>query len=196
MPSRSETVFLLMIALATAACDKQTASPEQANVAASGATPDEVTTGASATAAKPGEVDRSRKGELGPTLAFRDAAGNNVSLADFRGRPVLLNLWATWCAPCIKEMPSLDALAAASGDKLHVITVSQDMQPEKVAPFFKERELANLAPYTDPDMGLSLAYKVNLPTTIMFDAEGREQWRLSGAMEWDGPEAKALIDGG
>ena len=104
-----------------------------------------------------------------------------------------MNLWATWCAPCIKEMPSLDAAADAMKGKVRVVAISQDMQREKVAPFFAERKLANLAPYVDPDLGLSLSYKVNLPTTIMLDAEGRELWRVSGAMEWNGAEAKALM---
>jgi thiol-disulfide isomerase/thioredoxin len=199
MPSRSGTVILLVAALATAGCDRQTTPPEQANAATANApTPDEVTSdevapGAASQASPAGAVDRSHKGEAAPTLAFLDPAGKKVALADFRGRPVLLNLWATWCAPCIKEMPSLDAAAAAAGDKVHVLVVSQDMQREKVAPFFASRKLTRLVPYADPDMGLSLHYRVNLPTTIMFDAQGRELWRVSGAMDWVGPEAKALM---
>lgn len=156
-------------------------------------TADEVAPGNAAPAAAAGTVDRSHKGEAAPTAAFLDAAGKPVNLTDFRGKPVLLNLWATWCAPCIKEMPSLDAAAAAAGDKVHVLAVSQDMQREKVAPFFAERKLTNLAPYVDPELGLSLAYKANLPMTVMLDAEGRELWRVSGAMDWAGAEATALI---
>lgn len=126
-------------------------------------------------------------------MAFFDPAGKKITLAAFRGQPTLVNLWATWCAPCIKEMPSLDAAADAMKGKVRVVAISQDMQREKVAPFFAERKLANLAPYVDPDLGLSLSYRVNLPTTIMLDAEGRELWRVSGAMEWNGAEAKALM---
>lgn len=152
--------------------------------------PDEVAPRAEAAAPAAGAVDRSHKDEAAPTLAFLDPAGNKVTLADFRGRPVLLNLWATWCAPCIKEMPSLDA---AAGGAVEVLAVSQDMQREKVAPFFAERKLTHLKPYVDPEMGLSLHYRVNLPTTILFDAKGRELWRVSGAMDWVGQEAKALM---
>jgi len=72
--------------------------------------------------------------------------------------------------------------------------VSQDMERDKVAPFFAERQLKNLAPYVDPDLGLSLTYKVNLPTTIMIGADGRELWRVSGAMDWAGAEARALME--
>lgn len=192
MPSRSGTVFLLVATLATAACDRQTPAPEQANVVtADEVAPDEVAPRTGSTAPKPGAVDRSHKGEAAPALAFFDPAGKKVTLADFRGKPVLLNLWATWCAPCIKEMPSLDA-AAAEG-RVQVLAVSQDMQREKVAPFFAERKLTNLTAYTDPEMGLSLHYRVNLPTTIMFDAQGVELWRVSGALDWTGATAKALL---
>jgi thiol-disulfide isomerase/thioredoxin len=190
---RSRTILLIAVVLATAACDRQTPAPEQANVAAPGAVlSDEVAPRAGASAATPaaGAVDRSHKGEAAPTLAFLDPAGKKVTLGDFKGKPLLLNLWATWCAPCVKEMPSLDA---AAGGKVRILAVSQDMQREKVAPFFATRKLTRLAPYADPDMGLSLHYKVNLPTTILFDAEGRELWRVSGAMDWAGAEAKALL---
>ena len=181
-----------MAALAAAGCDRQTAPPEQANVATPGeVTSDEVAPRAGAAAPTAGAVDRAHKGEAAPTLGFLDPAGKKLTLADFRGKPVLLNLWATWCAPCIKEMPSLDA--AAASDAVQVLAVSQDMQREKVAPFFADRKLARLKPYVDPEMGLSLHYRVNLPTTILFDAQGKEVWRVSGAMDWAGAEAKALI---
>ena len=157
-------------------------------------TSDEVAPGTKQPAAAAGTVDRSHKGEAAPAVSFYDPAGKKISLADFRGQPVLVNLWATWCAPCIKEMPSLDTAAETMRGKIRVLAVSQDMEREKVAPFFTERKLANLAPYIDPDLGLSVAYKVNLPTTIMLDAEGRESWRVSGAMDWAGAEARALME--
>ena len=195
MPSRSGTVFLLGAALAAAACDRQTPAPEQANVAdAAVLTSDEVAPGGAKPAAPVGGVDRSHKGEAAPQLAFFDPAGKKVTLADFRGEPVLLNLWATWCAPCIKEMPSLNTAAGTMRGKVRVVTVSQDMQREKVEPFFAERKLDNLTAYVDPDLGLSMAYKANLPITIMLDAEGREVWRVSGAMDWAGSEAQALMN--
>ena len=194
MPSRSGTVFLLTAALAASACDRQSPASEQAKVAAPDeVTNDEVAPGTGASAAAASGVDRSHRGEAAPAIAFLDAAGKKVRLADFRGKPVLLNLWATWCAPCVKEMPSLDAAAEAAGGAIHVLAVSQDMQREKVAPFFAERKLTHLSPYADPELGLSLAYKANLPTTIMLDASGRELWRVSGAMDWTGEKATALI---
>lgn len=190
---RSRTILLLAAALATAACDRQSPAPEQANVA----TPDEVTSDEvtptadeTAAATTAGKVDRSHKGEAAPTLAFVDPAGKKVTLADFRGKPLLLNVWATWCAPCVKELPSLDA---AAGGGVPVLAVSQDMRPELVAPFFAAKNLAHLKPYVDAEMGLSLHYKVNLPTSVMYDAQGRELWRVSGAMDWTGAEAKALL---
>lgn len=185
-----------MATLLAAGCDKQTNAPEQANVAAPAAgtadavAPDEVAPRASGDKPAPGSLDRTHKGEAAPTLAFLDPAGKKVTLGDFRGKPLLLNLWATWCAPCITEMPSLDAVA---GGAVQVLAVSQDMQPEKVATFFADRKLTKLAPYVDSEMGLSLHYRVNLPTTILFDAQGRELWRVSGALDWAGAEAKALL---
>ena len=190
---RPATLILLAAALAAAGCDRQSTPPEQAQApAAAGASPDEVAPRAAAPAAAAGGVNRSHKGDAAPETAFRDPAGKSVTLANFRGAPVLVNLWATWCAPCIKEMPSLDA-AAGAGGKVRVLAVSQDMDASKVAPFFAQRKLANLKPYVDPEMGLSLFYKANLPTTVMYDAAGKELWRVSGAFDWTGVEAKALL---
>ena len=150
-----------------------------------------------ASAAKPesGKIDRSHAGEPTPAVEFRDPEGEAASLADFRGRPLLLNLWATWCAPCIAEMPTLDALAARGG-KLQVLAVSQDFagQEAKIATFFEERKLAALEHYQDPELGLMDALKAEvLPTTILYDAQGREVWRVVGALDWNGPKAAKLI---
>ncbi|MFT3978429.1 MAG: TlpA disulfide reductase family protein [Sphingomonas bacterium] len=192
MASRSAIVFLLGLALAAGGCDKQRAGSGQATAADNAITADEVRPD-SAAQAPSGAVDRSHKGEAAPDVAFTAPDGRKVKLADFKGKPVLLNLWATWCAPCVKELPSLDALAAKTGDTVTLLAVSQDMQPEKVAPFVAARHLQRLKPYTDPDMGLSLGYRVNLPTTILFDSQGKEVWRTSGAMDWAGEDAGKLI---
>ena len=147
-------------------------------------------------AAQPaGQLDRSRAGTAAPDTAFEDPDGEPATLADFRGRPVLLNLWATWCAPCIAEMPTLDALAGREGDRLAVLTVSQDLEGrDKVEAFFKARGYRHLETWLDPRMELMTALKVStLPTTILYDAEGREVWRMAGIEDWAGPEAARLI---
>lgn len=108
---------------------------------------------------------------------------------------MLLNLWATWCAPCVAEMPTLDALAKFNPD-MQVLAVSQDLagQEAKVASFFEERSLSSLEAYRDPEMALMTALGANvLPTTILYDAKGREVWRMTGAADWTGPEAAKLI---
>ncbi|HWK36630.1 TlpA disulfide reductase family protein [Sphingomonas sp.] len=168
---------------------------ESANVAAGDEvpppSPDEAL--ASGPAAKPGSFDTSHRGEAAPDFAFQDPAGKSVTLAAYRGTPVLLNLWATWCAPCIKEMPSLDALAVREGAKLQVIALSQDLDAAKVAPFWAKGGYRAIKPSLDPKIAFSTGLGVNLPTTILYDAAGKEVWRVSGAAEWDGADAaKAL----
>lgn len=139
-------------------------------------------------------LDRSHKGEMASEAAFLDADGKKVTLADFAGKPVLVNLWATWCAPCVAEMPTLEALAAASVGKRAVIAVSQDIQgAEVVAPWVANAGLKALPVYTDAENDLLMDYNSALPTTIYFGADGRELWRVIGPLEWDGPEAAALL---
>jgi thiol-disulfide isomerase/thioredoxin len=131
-----------------------------------------------------------------PELTFFDEAGNEVMLADFAGDVVVLNLWATWCAPCRREMPSLDRLQAALGeDGLRVIALSLDRgDVAKVRAFFEELEIANLAIYQDPQAraGRELGAP-GLPTTIVIDRTGQEVGRLLGPAEWDSEEALALL---
>lgn len=143
-----------------------------------------------------GRLDISKRGEAAPESIFYAPDGAPKQISDFRGRPVLLNIWATWCAPCIKEMPMLDELAVRELDRLKVLTVSQDLQgAEKVDPFFAQANFQMLEPYIDPDTSLSLAIASGLmPTTVLYDSEGREVWRMLGAMDWDGPRAAALME--
>jgi len=138
---------------------------------------------------KSGGLDKSHAGEAAPTLGFVDPAGKPVTLAAFRGKPVLLNLWATWCGPCVKELPTLDTLATQTAGKLTVVTLSQDMDPAKVAPFFAERKFTTLKPYTDPKMAWVPAVANNLPTSILYDAAGKEVWRTVGDLDWTGEVA-------
>ncbi|UYY76370.1 TlpA family protein disulfide reductase [Sphingomonas sp. R1] len=182
---RSVIGLLLLGALAVAGCDKQSQPSQQANVTAP----------ANASAPAPGgTVDRSHHGEAAPTIAFTDSAGKKTTLAAFKGKPVLLNLWATWCVPCIKEMPTLDTLAGKVGDTLVVLPLSQDLKGmEVVGPFFERRGYKHLKPYLDTDTAFSVQMGTNLPTTILYDSAGKEVWRVSGDFDWAGDAAAKLI---
>lgn len=135
--------------------------------------------------------------ESAPETAFRDRDGDPVRLSDFRGRVVLVNFWATWCAPCVEEMPTLDALTASLGrEGLKVLAVSQDVGGrEAVEPFLRERlELENLEVFLDPKGELSRAMGVRgLPTTFLIDARGRIVGALEGPADWNGAPARELI---
>jgi thiol-disulfide isomerase/thioredoxin len=142
-----------------------------------------------------GRLDRSFAGRAAPAAAFEDPDGEPASLAEFAGRPLLLNLWATWCAPCVAEMPTLDSLATREADRLKVLTVSQDLDGrEKVEQFFRKRGYRRLETYLDPQMALMAELKVNtLPTTILYDSSGREVWRVTGVEDWESGRAATLI---
>jgi len=138
-------------------------------------------------------VDRSRKGAEAPAVAFSDAAGKAVRIADFKGRPVLLNLWASWCAPCVKELPMLDAIGRTGN--LRVLAVSQDSAPQaSVKAFLAKLKVAGLGAFHDPSMSLSGALNAQvLPTSVLYDADGREVWRYTGDLDWTGAEAAKLL---
>lgn len=182
----SRLIFLLLVGLVASACDRQKAEAPQAEPVAAG---EEEATGKG--------VDRSHKGETAPAAAFNNPDGAPFDLTKFKGRPVLVNLWASWCAPCIKELPTLQKLeeAQAKGGKLGVIAVSQDMAPKaSVDAFLKSKGLSRFAAYHDPEMKLSSALNVQImPTTILYDAEGKEVWRYTGDLDWNGPEAAKLL---
>lgn len=129
-------------------------------------------------------------------MTFSDPSGATLDTAELKGKPVLLNLWATWCAPCVIEMPTLDALASEMGDEVKVLTISQDMRgADVVEPFFAQRNFANLEQWLDEDAKLGEALNESglMPLTILFDAEGKELFRVSGGYEWDSEEAMAAI---
>ncbi len=132
-----------------------------------------------------------------PPEAFAALDGAPVRLADFKGRVVVLNFWATWCAPCVREMPSLDRLQAALEDRdLAVLAVSIDRGGAKVIrPFAKRLGLERLGLYHDPKGALFKAFGVTgLPTTFLIDRRGQIVGAYPGAAEWDEPEARALIE--
>jgi thiol-disulfide isomerase/thioredoxin len=146
-------------------------------------------------AAPTGKLDRSHAGSPAPATAFEDPDGESASLADFRGRPLLVNLWATWCAPCVAEMPTLDALAGREGERLRVLTVSQDLDGRsKVEAFFARRGYRHLETWLDPQMALMTELRVDtLPTTILYDARGRELWRVTGMEDWQSGRTALLL---
>ena len=187
--------LLLAATLIAGGCDRAKQAPEQASPASSDATspsPDEVPP--STHTIDPAQaIDRSHNGAAAPAVAFTSPDGTPVTLADFMGKPVLLNLWATWCAPCVAELPTLDALAAREGDALQVLTVSQDLDTAKVVPFLKKTGVAHLPAYTDPKLALSLAFQANLPTSVLIDSTGHEVWRITGGIDWTGEKAQALL---
>jgi thiol-disulfide isomerase/thioredoxin len=131
-----------------------------------------------------------------PEIAFTTLAGAPAGLGEFRGRIVLLNLWATWCAPCVQEMPSLERLQTKlGGDAFTVLALSSDRGGARVVePFLENLGLTALKPYLDPRGAATRALGAQgLPTTLLIDREGREIGRLEGAAQWDGPAAMALL---
>jgi thiol-disulfide isomerase/thioredoxin len=131
-----------------------------------------------------------------PAIAFRDAENRELTLADFRGRLAVVNFWATWCVPCVEEMPALDRLhAALKGEGIEVVAISVDRGGlRQVAPFFATHDLSRLPVYLDPTGASMRAFAVRgLPTTIVIDADGRERGRLEGAAAWDSPAAQRFL---
>lgn len=184
---RSLIVILLCASLTfVAGCDKQSTDTPQAQGESKGAK------------AKPeaqGTLDISHRGEDAPNVKFNAPDGSEVTLANFKGKPVLVNLWATWCGPCVAEMPTLDALAARQADKLTVLTVSQDMQgKELVDKWWAKQSYKLIAPYLDQENNLGFAFNTGMvPTTVLYDKDGKEIWRVIGGMDWDGPRANTLM---
>jgi thiol-disulfide isomerase/thioredoxin len=131
-----------------------------------------------------------------PDLEFLDANDKPMRLADLTGKTRLINLWATWCPPCVKEMPSLDRLQAAlPKDKFEILPISLDGPSKaKVAPFYKERKLAHLGIFYDKGRKAMSTLDVTLlPTSILVDPAGREVGRIEGDADWDSPEGIALL---
>lgn len=135
---------------------------------------------------------------VAPVTSFLDKDGKQVRLADFKGKVVVLNVWATWCAPCILEMPTLAKLAAEyEGKPVVVVAVAIDGErdADKAKAFIAKN--APLAYYRDPKLKLPYDLKPQtsaMPTTVIFGKDGVERGRVLGPAEWSGKDAKAVID--
>jgi thiol-disulfide isomerase/thioredoxin len=183
MPRLFVVSLTCALALVVAGCDRQSDEAAQPEAAEAGS---ELT----------GTIDRSFAGQALPAVELTDPAGATLATASLKGTPVLLNLWATWCVPCVTEMPMLDELAAELGTGVKVLTVSQDMNgAEAVVPFFAERKFAHLPQWLDPKNALAVAYGggTGLPLTVMIDAEGKEVWRVAGGYDWSSAAAREAI---
>lgn len=136
--------------------------------------------------------------DAAPAESFLDGAGATRRIADFKGKVTVVNLWATWCAPCVIEMPTLAKLAQSyQGKPLEVVAISIDRPADgpKAQAFIAQH--APLTFYHDPKMALPFAFKpvaAGMPTTIIYGADGVERGRLAGGADWSGKDAKALLD--
>jgi thiol-disulfide isomerase/thioredoxin len=183
------TAFALtcLMAAALAGCDTGEAGGAQGEDEVSSETGAEEFTGT---------VARDFAGSAIPEVLLTNPAGETLALAQTGDMPVLLNLWATWCAPCIAEMPLLNELAADPDIGVRVVTVSEDITgAEAVVPFFQQNDLADLPQWMDQNNDLAFAFGGGsvLPLTVLYDAQGKEVWRVMGAFDWGSQEARTLI---
>lgn len=167
-------------------------NPQAANAATQGAAPSaRLNTGKVAAFVYKSEL------EPVPDFPFFDANQQTMTIEKFKGKVVLLNLWATWCGPCREEMPALDHLQKEMGsDKFQVVAVSVDKNGiEKAREFLKGINIQSLPFYADPTARAASQVKaIGMPVTLLVDAQGREIGRLMGPAEWDSPDAKRLIE--
>ncbi len=179
LSSRSLKVAFLSLTLLASGCDRESGPAAQP----------------AASAVPAGAIDRSHKGSELPEFVFADPAGQQLRLSSLKGKPLLINLWATWCAPCVAELPTLEALAAQHEGKLKVLTISQDgPKSDKVAGFLAARGVKRLQPWLDPELEMMSHYQAGtLPLSILYDAQGREVWRFTGPREWGDAESTELI---
>ncbi len=167
------------------------------NIVQQGAKADPHATGAGLNTGKLAAFVYKSEPEPVPDFPFFDAAQQTKTIKAFKGKVVLLNLWATWCSPCRKEMPALDKLQKDMGsDKFEVVAISVDKNGfDKARDFLKGIGVKSLAFYADPTTRATTHVKaIGMPATLLIDAQGREIGRLLGPAEWDSPEAKRLIE--
>jgi thiol-disulfide isomerase/thioredoxin len=160
--------------------------------------------GSSAAEGDAGAADRTKLGEFvpasepapAPAISLADPSGNTVDLSDLRGKLVLINLWATWCEPCLREMPSLERLQSRLGDRITVLAVSEDRGGNKaVEPFIAKLGLKSVKTYLDPKSAVGHAFEVRgLPTSFLIDRDGKVLGKVEGAAEWESPKILGVLE--
>jgi thiol-disulfide isomerase/thioredoxin len=148
--------------------------------------------------------DRTKLGEFvpssqpfaAPPISLTDSDGRTLELSELRGKLVLVNLWATWCEPCLREMPSLERLQSRLGARITVLAVSEDRGGNKtVEPFIAKIGLKSVKIYIDPKSEVGHAFGARgLPTSFLIDREGRVLGRVEGAAEWDSPKILGVLE--
>ena len=171
-------LFASLIALSASACQRKAENNKVASA------PEEPAKG----------VDRSHSGRPMPDSKLFNADEDQATLAEAKGKPLLVNLWASWCAPCVKELPTLDALSRRPGAP-KIVAVSEDIgERASVEAFLESHGIKDLEAWRDPKMALSGALGVQvMPTTVYYDGSGREIWRYTGDVDWSGDEAAKLL---
>jgi thiol-disulfide isomerase/thioredoxin len=144
---------------------------------------------------KIGEFIPAAAAQPAPEMSFDGLDGKPVSLADFKGKLVILNLWATWCQPCLKEMPSLEKLEARLGPALVVLAVSEDRGGVAVVkPFLAKLDLDKLRIGLDPkSAAIHALHARGLPTSLVIDADGTVLGKVEGGAEWDSAQMVAVL---
>lgn len=140
--------------------------------------------------------DQPTSAETLPDITFLNQMNEEISFSSFRGKAVLVNLWATWCPPCIKELPSLDALQGRLGsENFEVVAIAVERAHlSEIADFYRSHGITNLRVYLDSDQNIPKKWRyAGLPTTLLVDADGREVGRYNGPTDWDSMEAIAGI---
>ncbi|MEQ1496517.1 MAG: TlpA disulfide reductase family protein [Novosphingobium sp.] len=175
--------FALALAWLLPACDRNSGDAGPSPVAT-----------LAATSEFDARLSRKHSGEPLPAFIFADPFGKNLSIASLKGRPTLINLWATWCGPCVAEMPMLDKLAGEKPGGVRVVTISQDAPGAPVSEFMARSGFKHLEPWLDPEGKIDYHYNTgSFPTTVYYDAQGREVWRYVGARDWGDAQTTALL---
>jgi thiol-disulfide isomerase/thioredoxin len=182
MRNRTAVIFAAIAILAVGGCGRK--APEQQQQAQASDEPEK-------------GVSRSHAGESMPDAKLFNADEDKAALSEAAGKPLLVNLWASWCGPCVKELPTLDALSRQPGAP-KIIAVSEDIgERPSVEAFLENHGIKDLEAWRDPQMALSGALHVQvMPTTVYYDAAGKEIWRYTGDLDWTSAEAAKLLSEG